>query len=428
MLYPGKERTPLLPVVLAVIATALFLAAVVLVIRPLGKQLGFIREETALRTAAEPTKVSRSLLISIFILFFVTRLFIYLLAYWLNVANGMEGSFFGTMESIWVRSDASHYLGIARYWYRTVGDPRFHIVFFPLFPIVVAFFAPIMGYFASGMFTSNVCLFVACYFMCKLALCEGMGEKEARTSVLFLLIFPASFFCSAPFSESLFLMLSVLVLYYSRQGKFLLASIFGMLAAFTRSLGVLLAVPIFLEAISLGLEKGVRSLTPKLFFKRVWPVLLVPLGTFAYLLINYLTTGNWFQFLIYQKEHWYQTFGSFINTVHYLTANTLAWDPATAWTLGVPQLVCIFAALGLMIAGARKIRPVYSVYSLVYFFAAIAPTWLLSGPRYIMAMLPIYFVMAKLAKRRWAYALLVLLSLAGLVWMCGAFVLGYPVY
>lgn len=418
----------MLPTLLAVLALLLFLAALILTGKPLLVQTGFFKQETDLRAVPEAKRVNRSLAVSIVIIFFATRLFVYLLAYFLNIANGMEGTFFSTMERIWAKSDAPHYIGIAKYWYRTVGDPRFHIVFFPLFPILMAAFAPMFGYFASGMFTSNVCLLAACYFLCKLALLEGMGEKEARRTVVFLLVFPATFFCSAPFSESLFLLLSVLVLYCARRGKFIYAGIFGMLAAFTRSLGVLLAVPIFIEAVCLGLPGGVRDLTWKTFWKRVWPVILVPIGTFAYLLINKLVTGDWFRFLYYQKTHWYQEFGSFFNTVRYLTENSLNWDAATAWTLGVPQLISIFAALLLMIAGARRIRPTYSAYSLVYFFAAIAPTWLLSGPRYIMAMLPIYFVMAKLTKKKWVYALAVVASLSALAYFCGAFILGYPVY
>lgn len=417
------------PSLAAALSIVLFLTALLFSVRPLFLQLGFFRGGIGLRTYAQPEKIGRRRLFYVVLAFVGSRLAVYIFAYAVCRANGLTGGFFESMQSIWNRSDAPHYLGIAQYWYRTVGDPRFHIVFFPLFPIAVAALAGVAGsYFAAGMAVSNLCLLGVCVLLYKLAVMEGLGDKAAFRAVVFLLVFPASFFLSAPFSESLFLLLSLLVFYYGRQGKFLLAAFFGFLAATTRSLGVLLAVPLFLEMISGGLDNGVRDLNWKRFFKRVWPVLLVPLGTLCYLLINKLVTGDWFTFLVYQREHWYQQFGSFWNTVYYLTQNSLSGDYNLAYILSLPQLACIFAALGLMIAGARRLRGSYGAYSLTYFFAAIAPTWLLSGPRHIMAMLPIYFTCAQLTEKRWQYIVAVILFAAAQGALCAAFVSGLPAY
>jgi hypothetical protein len=418
-----------LSALMAALSIVLFLIALLLSLRPLLSQLGFLGGGGLVRVYARPKPLARRRWITLVLAFLASRVVIYIFAYVVCRANGMEGGFFDTLDSIWNRSDAPHYLGIAQHGYQTVGDSRFHIVFFPLFPILVRAVAAALGsYFMAGMLVSNLCLLGVCFFLYRLAVMDGLCDAAAFRAVVFLLVFPASFFLSAPFSESLFLLVSLLVLYYSRQGRFVLAGLFGFLAATTRILGLLLAVPLFLEMISGGLKNGVRDLNWRRFLKRIWPVFLVPLGTAFYLLINKLVTGDWLTFLIYQREHWYQQFGSFWNTVYYLTQNSLSADYNLAYVLSLPQLVGIFAALILMVVGARRLRGSYNAYSLAYFFAALAPTWLLSGPRYIMAMLPIYFTCALLTGKRWVFFAMVSVFLLVQAGLCAAFVSGLPVY
>ncbi|MGI6176225.1 MAG: mannosyltransferase family protein [Christensenellales bacterium] len=420
----------MIPELFASAAGVLFIVAFAYAVAPTLRQIGVMRGGQSLRKEAADTACSGRVIIKISIAFFITRLAIYLYAYLLCDASGAaQNGFFGSMAQIWTKSDAPHYLGLAKNGYVTIGDPRFHIVFFPLYPMLTAMAETILGdYFVSGIVVSNICMLVCCIYLYKLALGEGLDTKASFRAVLLVLVAPAAFFQLGPFSESLFLMLCVLCLYFMRQKRFVIAGLYGMLAAFTRSLGVLLAVPLILECLSQGLPEGIRSMRVRLLIRRVWPAMLVPLGTFFYLLVNRIVTGNWLQFLIYQKEHWNQSFGNFINTVHYLSAHAMQWDAATSWVLGWPQILSIFIALIIILVGIRRIRPVLSAYSLTYFFVAIAPTWLLSAPRYLMCDVPAYLTLAKLTRRKWAFALLVGLSCFALLYLCGAFVLGYKVY
>ena len=51
-----------------------------------------------------------------------------------------------------------------------------------------------------------------------------------------------------------------------------------------------------------------------------------------------------------------------------------------------------------------------AAFAVLYYYCAVAPTWLLSGTRYLAAMYPLYPLLAALTRRRWAFALALSLS------------------
>ena len=69
--------------------------------------------------------------------------------------------------------------------------------------------------------------------------------------------------------------------------------------------------------------------------------------------------------------------------------------------LWIPNLLAQFSALGLMAVGAKKQRPSYVAYFLIYFAVSMGTTWLLSAPRYLMVLFPLLFAMADLGRRKW---------------------------
>ena len=78
------------------------------------------------------------------------------------------------------------------------------------------------------------------------------------------------------------------------------------------------------------------------------------------------------------------------------------------------RLVRIIAiVLAILLACCNRIRPCYGAYALLYTYVAYAPTWLLSGPRYLTALFALYPMLAALSRRRWAFIFLAALSLIG---------------
>jgi hypothetical protein len=213
----------------------------------------------------------------------------------------------------WNRWDADQYLKIINlgYWSDTEGWVR--VVFFPLYPMIVRLFQ--FGFLDarfSAMLVSWLCLGGASVYLYKLVLLDA-DARAARRAVKFLLIFPVTVFLGAPFTESMFLFLSLACLYHMRRRQFLLACAFGAFAALTRNLGVLLVLPVLIEMLR---ADGIlpRSETPRRwgrFFGHAAMLLIIPLGTLVYLLMNLALTGDMFMFLKMQQQYWSQSFGSY---------------------------------------------------------------------------------------------------------------------
>src|SRR5665213_2675995 len=81
-------------------------------------------------------------------------------------------------------------------------------------------------------------------------------EHEYNRHVAQRATFYVSIFPTAVYSESLFLFLTVASFYYVRERRWVLAGAFGFLAALTRSEGVLLAAPLFIEWVIAAKEGG----------------------------------------------------------------------------------------------------------------------------------------------------------------------------
>ena len=313
----------------------------------------------------------------------------------------------------WKSADAYHYLCIARDWYLSEGelDRIVQLVFLPGYPIVVRVVSRIVrDYVLSGMLVSVLCFAGALCVFYRLVL-EEYSADAARRAAVFLCLMPGAFFFFAPMSESLFLLLSASCLYACRKRKWLLAGLFGALAAFTRSLGLMLLVPLFFEFVS-DLLHGKRD-----WVRGVCALLAVPLGFGAYLLVNYQVAGDPFQFMIYQREHWYQGLGLFFSTAGYQTRYALsaAADGKldTLMGLWLPNLAAVFFAPAILLAGAKKLRASETAWAIAYYVIAIGATWLLSAPRYMAVLLPLPTALAALSERKSVRALLyVLLALA----------------
>ena len=188
--------------------------------------------------------------------------------------------------SIWVRWDAGHYIVIARHGYFYPVSTAF----LPLYPLAIRLLAyPLGGHFiAAALVISTVATFCTFLLLYRLVLRLTSSRQVAAYSVTVAALLPIAFFFVAPYTESLYLTLSlaaVLAVLDHRWGR---AMIFAGLASLTRQQGVvlvLLAVPAVLDAIrtahgaALPIWQRVRR-----FWLEAWrPITFaaVSLGTYA---------------------------------------------------------------------------------------------------------------------------------------------------
>lgn len=234
---------------------------------------------------------------------------------------------------------------------------------------------------------------------------------------------PGVFFFAAPMTESLFLLQSLLSLYLARKKHWIAACLMGALAAFTRSVGLILFVPVLYELIC---ETVLSCKKKRINIRKTiicyLSLVIIPLGFAVYCFINYQITGNPFQFLTYQKEHWSQSIGYFFNTASYQIEYMIGEFHALNWEsmmgLWIPGIICFFGALCTLILSVKRICSSYVAYSIVYFVVTMGATWLLSAPRYLLILFPLPATLAALTDKRWIESLLtIILSVINVLYL-----------
>jgi hypothetical protein len=158
------------------------------------------------------------------------------------------------------RQDAVWYLRLADDGWST-GDTS--AAFFPLYPLAVRAVSSVLpgDDLVAALVVSNLAFLAALLALFALT-AEAFGERIANRTIVVAAVFPTAFFFLAPYSESLFLLLSVLTFRAARHDRWAGVAIFGALAGLTRSVGILLLPAMLVEAIRGRSER--RPLAPRL--------------------------------------------------------------------------------------------------------------------------------------------------------------------
>ena len=291
--------------------------------------------------------------------------------------------------------DGTNYLFLAEHGYVGNGDGVQYIVFFPFYPIMVKLFQLLIrNYFWAAILVSNLSLVLSAVYLYKLARMD-LDRQGSLFAVLLLVCSPFSFFLSGVYTESLFLLLTLLCFYTLRKKKWLFCGIFGMFAAFTRIQGFLLLIPALYECLRDRQER-----------KYWFYCLLIPLGLLAYLGINQYIFGDFFAFTQYQKDIWHQQpawFGK--NLASY--AGYIREGSDLSLQIMLPQLLLFFGGVLLLWRGLKKeLHISYALYAAPYILVVYSASWLLSGGRYMMTLFPLYLAAAFLVKNKSSRALL----------------------
>lgn len=357
----------------------------------------------------------------IFALIMIWDVFILALGFVLRKLLGYDESAGGYIR-FWLCTDSQHYMDIARDWYLSDGewDRLVQLVFLPGYPVIVRLFAYLIGNeLAAGLFVSALSFAGSGVMLYKLLRLDTDSASALR-AVEFFALSPAAFFFAAPMSESIFILCTVSCLYLIRSGKLISGSLLGAYAAFTRSPGLILIVPILFELVH-------KRAKPREYVA----LIIVPLGFAAYCLVNYTVSGDAFKFTEYQSVHWHQQLGWFFNTAAYQTENALATaadNPAFFFGLWLPNLLAQLLALVIMILAEKKLRASYTAYFIAYFVVTMGATWLLSAPRYLAAMLSLPAALAALSPKKRTERILLVLSVLFFIAYFAVFLLRWQVW
>ncbi len=285
--------------------------------------------------------------------------------------------------------DGIHYLSIALNGYTT--DARF----FPLYPLLVRLITNLVGgksievFFIISILVSNLLFFLSLVFFYKLVKLD-YSQKVARLSVIFLLLFPTSFFYGAVYSESLFFLLAVLSFYFAKQEKWFLAILFATALALTRIVGLLIIPALIYEYF--------RGQNQRHFFKLA--IFLTPfISLVGYSVFNYQKWGDWLYFIHNQGElaNGRSTSGIifFGQTIYRYFKIFLDANRSYEWWIALLELGSFVLGAGLIYLIYKKsLIKSYLIYSILLFLLPISTGTFSGLPRYSVVIFPIFIALA----------------------------------
>ena len=293
------------------------------------------------------------------------------------------------LVKIWERWDALWYMQIAQNGYHS-GDNT--VAFFPAYPGLVHLVGGLFraDYALAALVVSVAVLVPALALLLRLG-APLVGEGAARRAVVLTMLFPTAFFFLAPYTEALFLLVTVGAFWAMSRRHWGLAGVCGLLAGLTRAQGALLLLPMVWE----WWEQ--RSAGER----RPWPsfVAAVAPGLGLLLFTAYIrfVVGQTAAGLATQAAWGYHV----VTPWQALSASfaTAKVDPVEA--LNLASLV-VFA--GLTLAGARSLPLPFTLYSAANIGLILTrqmDTWpLMSVSRYVLVLFPAFLVLGKLGERR----------------------------
>lgn len=300
---------------------------------------------------------------------------------------------------VWNVWDAPHYISLARSGYQIVGDPANFIAFLPLLPILIFIFHAIfqLNYLISGYTVSLVSSVLLGIMLYKLTLLD-YPKKIAILTVLMLFIFPTSFFLHIPYTESLFILLSVAAFYSIRRKNYWLSFLFIGLATATKIAGLALIPAIFAEIFIFDRKnfnsKSIYNKLSILFFGLV----LSLSGFLVYLFLNYFLWGDFFHFTIVRSQHWFTNFAPFgqglLSTFDALSSRV----GLEKIMLGYAQIIAFFLGLTMSIYVLIKVRVSYGLFMLLVLWISHSVSFWTGMPRFILSLFPMFIALALLSE------------------------------
>ena len=178
---------------------------------------------------------------------------------------------------------------------------EYYVAHFPLFPLLIKLFAPLLGFPYAMLFTTILSSFIAIYFFYKL-IRQYYRKNNALWITSIFSVFPARWFIvrSVGSAEPLFVAAIIASIYYFRKKKYLLAGIWGAIAQLTKSPGILLFVAYFFAIISPKLKKVALQDFSKwiksLKLQKYTSLLLIPFSLLSVFIIYKIRINDFFAY------------------------------------------------------------------------------------------------------------------------------------
>jgi len=255
---------------------------------------------------------------------------------------------------------------------------------------------------------------------------QSWGQTVAERTIWYFLIFPAAFFGTAVYSESLFLLAAIGALYFARRGYWELAALLGIVASLTRFTGLIVA-PMLLAEWWVQRQNRPAGTRPSLLAPLA--AAAVPLGTLAYAAYLNHAFGDPLAFVhgaaawARQPQYPLVTIAALLQTPEggWWTALLAGRVHPDNWLdLG---FVLVFLILGLVLLFQRRWSE--GLFVTLGTAVALSSGLLMSQRRYVWVLFPAFILLAQWGERPWVDRLVTALSLLFLGIFMALFAKGY---
>ncbi len=337
--------------------------------------------------------------------------------------RGTENILLDVFASRW---DTGFYISIVEEGYKFQGVPLPSVAFFPLLPLLMAAITPLVGDAAvSGIIVSNLALLGTAVFFYRLV-AENYSEKVADRAVWYLLIFPLSFYGSAIYTESLFLLVTIAAYYFARRGQWRTSVPFAIAATLCRLVGIIIVPLLLLEwwrqwRLNVGEER------PSL-----WALLVpasAPLGLVSYMAYLWYVFGDALAFAN-ASAAWGR-----VPQSPFVTVADLLQRPSTGWFNAFLSgqihfdtwidftFVTVFFILGIVLL--YKGRHAEAALVLLGVIIPFSSGLLMSQRRYMWVLFPAFILLAEWGEHPWVDKLITAISLPLLALFTALYANGY---
>ncbi|MFF5054847.1 hypothetical protein ACFY1S_16875 [Micromonospora sp. NPDC000663] len=265
------------------------------------------------------------------------------------------------------------------------------------FPLLYPFLARPVGALLGGdnalalLVISNVAFLLALAYGYRLAELLLGDVAAARRFTRYLVLLPTAFLFQAALTESLFVCLALAAFYHAERRQWLLVGVLGYFLAMSRSVGLLVALPLALVLLRQhDWRLGPRALLG--YLRTGWPLLLLPAGWFTFMAYCRWRGGDWFAYQHAQQTGW----GIEVQNPVPVLLDGLAGEPRDA-----ARVWFAVAVLAVLAAGFRRRELAYLVYGVLMVLVPLSmgPAVYKSLLRYLLAAFPVALVLARWSRR-----------------------------
>lgn len=309
----------------------------------------------------------------------------------------------GRVPSLLTRWDGQWYLDVVRHGYDTAltyrpggGLVNTNIVFFPLYPLLVAAFGLVLGLVPAALLISLLSGMAAAVALRAI----GQDLYDKRTGLLLVALWaavPTAVVESMAYTESLYTALAAFTVLFLIRERWYAAAIAALLAGLTHPTGVAAATTMGVCALATAARRQTG-------WKPWLATALAPVGALGYLAWVAVSLGRWDGFTYMEEKGWFST-PSLIGVWHQITAGLTRPLPlgyrVPVYVLFVTVALAAVLTAMLLSSRVRGGLPVVAfAWASIALGLFIGPNYFHAEARFLMPDFPVLLPPAVLLARR----------------------------